>query len=84
MDTSSLVEQIQLNQITSLEIHGKALLLGLGGIEGLVSLLSDNSSVTRLDLIELYIGPEGAKCIAQLLQHLTSQGIVSELKELKI
>jgi hypothetical protein len=69
-DTSSLVERLQLNQITSLWIYNNQL-IELGGIEGLVNLLRHNSSVTRLDLRGLGIGPEGAKRIAQLLQHNT-------------
>jgi hypothetical protein len=69
MDTSSLVEQLQLNQITSLKISYYDQLRELGGIEGLMNLLRHNSSVARLDLSVLYIGPEGAKRIAQLLQH---------------
>jgi Ran GTPase-activating protein (RanGAP) involved in mRNA processing and transport len=71
MNTSSLVEQVQLNQITSLEIDDNEQLIELGGIEGLVNLLRHNSSVTRLVLSVLGIGPEGAKCIAQLLHHNT-------------
>jgi hypothetical protein len=71
MDTSSLVERLQLNQITSLTISREQQLIELGGIEGLVNLLGHNSSVTRLNLSWLYIGPEGAKRIAQLLQHNT-------------
>jgi hypothetical protein len=42
------VERLQLNQITSLEISNEQQLIELGGIEGLVNLLSHNSSVTRL------------------------------------
>jgi hypothetical protein len=72
MDTSSLVEQLQLNQITSLKISNKEQLVELGGIEGLVNLLRHNSSVTtRLDQAGLHIESEGAKPIAQLLQHNT-------------
>jgi Ran GTPase-activating protein (RanGAP) involved in mRNA processing and transport len=87
MDTSSLVEQLQLNQITSLTIYNKQL-IKLGGIEGLVNLLRHNSSsVTRLDLSGLHIGDEGAKRIAQLLQHyytLSSTAMVLEMKEAKL
>jgi hypothetical protein len=54
--SSSLVEQLQLNQMTSLKIYGKQKLIELGGIEGLVILLRHNSSVTRLLLFELHIG----------------------------
>jgi Ran GTPase-activating protein (RanGAP) involved in mRNA processing and transport len=45
----------------------------LGGIEGLVNLLRHNSSVTDLYLSGLRVGfgPEGAKRIAELLQHNT-------------
>jgi hypothetical protein len=64
-----LVEQIQLNQITRLDIYADEL-VELGGIESLVNLLRQNSSVTHL-FVRIEIGLDGVKLIAQLLQQKT-------------
>jgi hypothetical protein len=71
--SASLVEQIQFNQISRLEIYrrSKSLLKKLGGIESLVNLLMHNSSVSQLSLYELQIRPHEANYIAELLQENT-------------
>jgi Ran GTPase-activating protein (RanGAP) involved in mRNA processing and transport len=66
-DRSSLVEQIQLNQLTSLDSSKAAQLINqLGGIQGLVNLLRHNSSVTKL---WLKIGDDEGMHIARLLHY---------------